>query len=202
MQKLHFLASVFLLLSVAAGAQQRLDNKESAFRFGAKAGVNINKIAGEAFRDKYSYNYTLGSFAQINLTPKIGIQPEINFTQSSAEVSDDASSVYDDLFLDGAQKKAKLNYLKVPVLLNVNLGTSNRFKLQVGPQWGKLLHTNADNKSFFKGSDISALGGLWLQLPVINLGARYEVGLSNINDVVHQDKWKAQAFQVFVGITF
>lgn len=202
MQKLHFLFSAFLLFSVAAGAQHFDENKESAVRFGAKAGVNINKIAGEAFRDKYSYNYTLGGFAQINFSRKIGIQPEINFTQSSAEVSDDASTVYDDLFLDGNQKKAKLNYLKVPVLLNVDLGTSNRFKLQVGPQWGKLLHTNTDDKSFFKGSDISALGGLWLQLPVINLGARYEVGLSNINDAVHQDKWKSQAFQFFAGITF
>ena len=57
----------------------------------------------------------------------------------------DACNVYDDLFLDGSQRKAKLDYLKVPLLLNINVGPSKRVKLQLGPQYGGLLNQKVDS---------------------------------------------------------
>jgi hypothetical protein len=179
---------------------------ENFFRVGAKEGVNINKIHGQSYKHGFSYDYLLGGFLQFNFSPRLGIQPEINFTQSSPKFTDDATDIYDDLFAGGRQKKVKLNYIKIPVLLNVNIGPSRRVKLQLGPQVGGLLKQKIDslnnNVDLYKKSDWSAVGGLWIQIPFINLGARYELGLTNINGVDDRQKWKSQGFTLFAGFTF
>ncbi|MDQ6763396.1 MAG: PorT family protein [Bacteroidota bacterium] len=179
---------------------------ENFFRFGAKAGLNINKISGQAYKSGFNYNYLLGAFMQFNFSKTFGLQPELNFVQSSSEFTNDPSNVYDDLFFGGNQKTAKLDYIKVPVLLNINIGPSKRVKLQLGPQIGGLLKQTVDslknNGDIFKKSDWAAVGGLWIQIPFVNLGARYEVGLTNLNDIDNQQKWKSQAFTIFAGFTF
>ena len=180
-------------------------DKESLFRWGFKGGLNLNKIDGKSFKDEFKYNYFLGGFMQINITKKFGLQPELNFVQTSAEQSDDITVIYDDLFLDGEQKKAKLDYLKFAGLLNIDIGPSQRVKLQLGPQWGMLLSEAVDSvktpKDIFKKGEFSVVGGLMLQLPLIHIGARYEVGMTNLNDIDAQDKWKNQAWQFFIGVT-
>ena len=87
--------------------------KESLFRWGFKGGLNLNKIEGKSFKNEFNYNYFLGGFMQINITRKFGIQPELNFVQTSAEQSDDITVIYDDLFLGGTQKKAKLGLFEI-----------------------------------------------------------------------------------------
>ncbi|MEO6290398.1 MAG: porin family protein [Ginsengibacter sp.] len=207
MKRIIFLLLSFLSLS--AFSQKKFDpntDHENFFRIGAKAGVNINKINGQSYKEGFNYNYLLGGFMQFNFSRTFGIQPEINFVQSSAAFTNDASDVYDDIFRDASQRKAKLDYIKVPVLLNVNIGPSKRVKLQLGPQFGRLLSQTVDslqnNGNIFKKSDLAAVGGLWIQIPFINLGARYELGLNNLNDIDNQQKWKSQAFTLFVGFTF
>jgi hypothetical protein len=204
MQKLFFV----LLLSTgfAAQAQHFDDDKESFFRIGAKGGVNINKIQGKSYNDGFNYNFQVGGFMQFNFSKRFGIQPEVNFVQSSSEFSDDANTIYDDLFLDGSQKKAKLNYLEVPVLLNINVGQSRRVKLQIGPAYGGLLKQTVDSLKnggdLYKNHEWSAIGGFFIQLPFFNIGARYKMGLSNINAIDNRQSWKSQSIQVFAGITF
>ena len=194
-------------LCLNAYSQKKKDpaEKESLFRWGFKGGLNLNKIQGQSFNNEFSYNYALGGFMQINFSRKLGIQPEINFVQTSAEQSDDITDIYDDLFLGGDQKKAKLDYLKFAGLLNIDIGPSQRVKLQLGPQWGVLLDEAVDSlkapQDVFKKSEFSVLGGIMLQLPLIHIGTRYEIGLTNINGIDNQDQWKSQAWQFFVGIT-
>jgi hypothetical protein len=202
-----YLIIVFLFLSHLVFSQRSNDfEHENFFRIGAKAGVNINKINGQSYKKGFSYDYLLGGFMQFNFSKKLGIQPEINFTQSSSKFTDDATDIYDDLFTGGSQKKVKLSYIKVPVLLNINIGPSKRVKLQVGPQVGGLLKQKIDSLNnhadLFKKSDWSAVGGLWIQLPFINLGARYELGLTNINDIDNRQNWKSHGFTLFAGFTF
>lgn len=203
-----FLA-LLLFLSFHAFSQRKFDpnsEHENFFRIGAKAGVNINKISGQSYKSGFNYNYLLGGFMQFNFSKRFGLQPEVNFVQSSSEFSDNASNVYDDIFRDGSQRKAKLNYIKVPLLLNVNVGSSKRVKLQLGPQVGGLLSQTIDslktNHNIFKKGDWAAVGGLWIQLPFVNIGGRYEVGLANLNDIDNNEKWKSQAFTIFAGFTF
>ena len=204
-----FLITLLMCCSIYGFSQKRFDpnaDRENFFRIGAKAGVNINKITGQSYKEGFNYNYLLGGFMQFNFSKTFGLQPEINFVQSSSDFTDDASDVYDDLFRDGSQRKARLNYIKVPLLLNINVGPSKRVKLQVGPQIGGLLNQSVDslkdNRDIFKKGDWAAVGGLWIQLPFINIGGRYEIGLSNLNDIDNSEKWKSQAFTIFAGITF
>jgi len=202
------LAVLLLLIPVTVSSQvnKKLDmDHEKFFRFGAKGGVNINKISGKSYESGFNYNFQAGVFLQFNISNRFGIQPEVNFVQSQSAFTKDATDIYDDLFLDGSQKKAKMNYLEVPVLLNMNIGPSKRVKLQAGPAYGGLLKQTVDslkaNANFYKNSEWSLIGGLWIQVPFINLGARYKLGLTNINGIDDKQTWKSQAIQIFVGIT-
>jgi hypothetical protein len=204
----RILPIMLVIFALPALAQKNIDEEtERFFRFGFKGGVNINKIQGKSFSDAFSYNYVLGGFLQFNFSNKWGLQPEVNFSQSSSEITNDNSEIYDDLFLGGEQKKAKLDYLKIPILLNLNVGPSKRVKLQAGPQWSHLLGSRVDslrnpNQSIFKKGDFSLLGGIWLQLPVVHIGARYEHGLTNMSEEGIREKWRHQAFHIFAGLTF
>lgn len=183
------------------------DNEhENFFRFGFKGGVNINKFQGEPYKRGFRYNFQAGAFLQFNFSERFGVQPEVSFVQASSELTDDAGDISDDLFGGGTQNKAKLNYLEIPVLLNVNLGGSKRVKLQAGPSYGLLLKEKVDsirtNANIYKNGEWSLMGGIWFQLPVVNLGARYKLGLTNINNTATDETWKNQAIQVFIGVTF
>ncbi|MGC4101820.1 porin family protein [Ferruginibacter sp.] len=206
MKKILTAVLLFVTYCTAAQRNRLSEDHENFFRFGAKGGVNVNKITGQSYKSGYNYNYQVGGFVQFNFSRRFGIQPEVNFVQTSSEFSNYPNDIYDDLFRDGSQKKSTLNYLEVPVFLNVNLGPSKRIKLQVGPSYGGLLKQTTDslksNGNIYKNAEWSAIGGLWIQLPLINLGARYKLGLTDINAVDDCQTWKSQAIQVFVGVTF
>lgn len=207
-KKKILLPLLLIIISVNITAQRNSLDKdhENFFRFGAKGGVNINKVTGQAYNNEFKYNFQVGGFMQINFSSRFGFQPEVNFVQSQSEFADDPNNIYDDLFGNGSQHKAKLDYLEVPLLLNINVGPSKRVKLQVGPAYGGLLKQTVDslktNGDIYKNSDWSAIGGLWIQLPFFNIGARYKLGLTNINAIDDRDKWKSQSIQIFAGVTF
>lgn len=196
------------LTSVAQDKKDRDDDfeKENFFRFGAKAGVNVNKISGQSYKQGFNYNYQLGTFFQFNFSKRFGLQPEFNLVQSSYEFTNDANDIYNDIFLGGSQKKASLNYLEVPLLLNINVGESKHVKLQFGPAYGSVLKQTVDSLksggSIYKNAEFSAIGGLWIQLPFVNLGGRYKIGLNDVNGIDNRQAWRSQAIQVFVGVTF
>jgi hypothetical protein len=213
------LAATLLFCSLTCVAQKDKSNKKSKdinadtenfFRFGFKGGVNLNKISGDSYKQGFNFNYQIGGFVQFNFSKRFGLQPEISFVQSSSTFSNDQTDIYNDLFLDGSQKTATLNYLEIPVLLNINVGESKHVKIQVGPSYGGLLSKTIDNLNNknsdslnFKNADWSVIGGLWVQLPVVNFGARYKLGLSDINNsAIKSETWSNQAIQVFAGITF
>jgi len=205
MKKIIIPALLFALSLQAISQKNDPSEKESLIRFGFKGGLNLNKIEGKSFKDEFSYNFQLGAFMQFNLSRKLGIQPELNFAQATAEQSDDITVIYDDIFLGGDQVKVRLNYLKLAGLLNFDLGPSQRVKLQLGPQWGILLNEKVDSvktsQNIFKNGEFSVLGGIMFQLPAIHIGTRYEIGLTNINGIDNQDAWKRQSWQFFIGIT-
>ena len=96
----------------------------------------------------------------------------------------------------------------MPLLLNINIGPTNKVKLQLGPAYGGLLKQTVDsikagaNSNVYKNAEWSAIGGLWIQLPLVNIGARYKLGLTDINAINNKQTWKSQAIQVFMGVTF
>jgi hypothetical protein len=58
------------------------------------------------------------------------------------------------------------------------------------------------SESIFKNGDFSLAAGIMFQLPLVHFGARFEQGLTNVNDIDNRDTWRSQAFQIFAGITF
>lgn len=206
MQK-TFLIILILVSSTAMAQRNGLGgDHENFFRFGVKGGVNINKISGNSYKEGFNYNFQAGAFVQINFSRRFGLQPEVNFVQTSSEFTNDPNDIYYDLFQGGSQKKSKLNYLEVPLLLNINVGPSKRIKLQAGPAYGGLLKQTVDslknNGNIYKNGEWAAIGGVWIQLPLVNLGARYKLGLTDLNAVDNRQSWKSQSIQVFIGLTF
>jgi hypothetical protein len=206
--KSFFVLGLLGMCSLLNAQKKSLDfDHENKFRFGASAGVNLNKLDGKTFNNGFDYNYQLGAFIQLNLTHKFGIQPELHFAQLSTEFSNDGTDIYDDLFLGGDQVKAKLSYVKFQTLFNLNVGPSKRFKLQLGPQAGFLANENVnklvnENQELFKKTAWAAIGGVWIQLPLIHLGGRFEQGITNINNIDNRQNWKRQTITIFAGVTF
>lgn len=184
--------AAFLFFSLAGMAQH-----VPVFQLGVKGGVNITKIDGQSFSDEFNYGYHAGAFATIKITNHIQIQPEVLFNQFNTKVDTAFSNVLNVKNL----KDVKLNYLSIPLLLNI---TPVKFiSFQVGPQFGVLLdkHKNLfeNGKDAFSGGDLSMLAGVQLNFAGLRLSGRYMVGLANINDVSNSDKWKNQGFQVSLG---
>jgi hypothetical protein len=170
------------------------------FHIGAKAGANIIKIDGKSFKDQFRYGYHAGGFAEIGLTNKIGIQPEVMFNQYTTKVDSNFSNVYHNVLNQG---NIKLNYLSIPILLNVKL-LGNFLTLQAGPQYSVLIQKSKtllqNGVNAFKNGDFAMIGGAQIKVGGIRLDGRYVVGLKNINDIDNQNKWKSQGFQLSAGI--
>ena len=199
-----------VLLFVQASIAQRNDvddiDRENFFRIGAKGGININKIPGLTYNQGFNFNYFIGGFVQFNFSKRFGIQPEVNFVQSTSTFTNDITAVTDDLFHGGTQPAAKLNYLEIPILLNMNLGQSRHVKLQLGPSYGMFLNngyaSTTEEPLQYKNGMLSAVGGLWIQLPFVYIGGRYQYGFKDIYDPLTKQTGKNQAIQIFTGFTF
>ncbi|MEJ7625441.1 MAG: porin family protein [Ferruginibacter sp.] len=189
--KTFSLALIVIITSLSVSAQ--------SFKIGIKGGADINKISGKSFKDEFSFGYHLGAFAEIGLTSRFGIQPEVLFSQVTADTSSNFSQVYQFNNIS----KIKLSYLKIPLLLNY---MPNKFvSLQAGPQYGILIDQNKDllknGKDAFSNGEFSMLGGIQLNISKIRIYGRYAVGLNNINDIDDQEKWKNQTVQLGIGLT-
>lgn len=129
------------------------------------------------------------------------------FSSTKTKTTDDFSEIYNTGNLEDNGKKITMSYLSIPLLANIDLGTP-RLKLQVGPQFSALVSDKkvlGAAKEAFKGGDISGVAGLWLQLPIVNVSARYVIGFNDvkdINSVANTSNWKNQSIQLGVGVSF
>ncbi|MBC7721219.1 MAG: PorT family protein [Pedobacter sp.] len=165
---------------------------------GIKAGANLTKIDGVSFDDSYKLSYQAGGFVEIDFSKKFGIQPEVLFSQTTSKTESGTSPIYTNI---NKNTDVNLNYLTIPVLLRYNVG--KLVTLNLGPQFGILL--NKDNSLFangqnaFKGGDFSMVGGAQLNISAFRIYGRYNIGLTNINDIDDKDKWKSKQIQLGIG---
>ena len=157
-------------------------SQAQGFHLGIKAGANLFKVDGESFNQEFQFGYVVGAFSEVNFTPNLGIQPELLFSQTNYRTGTQFSNIYPDGIND---VKGKLNYLSIPVLLSFR--PIPFLSLLVGPQFGILLnqdeHLVNNAEDAFKKGDISLVGGAQLNLAALKIGARYVVGLNNINNI-------------------
>lgn len=170
---------------------------QAQFAIGIKAGpnfANINTDAslGENYKNRTGFHG--GAFALIKLT-KIGIQPELIFSQQGSTVE-----------FNGTSYEQNVDYMNIPVILKFYL--VGGLNLQVGPQFGFVTKAEGENpltgqiddiKDELKGSDLSAGLGLGFDAPFgLTLDARYNLGLSEVSDDAAR-QIKNQVFQISVG---
>lgn len=191
---------LYLLFVVAGMGVAQTANGQAQFALGIKAGPNFSKLdvnssAGDNYKSRTGFHG--GAFALIKLT-KIGIQPEILFSQQGSKVT-----------FNSGDGEANFDYINIPIILK--LYTIAGLNLQVGPQFGFLsggevketiggITTTYDAKEFYKGSDFSAALGIGWDLPFgLTLDARYNLGLSKVNDGQNSSQSKNQVFQISAG---
>lgn len=191
MQRKLFLAFALLAsISTASMAQ--------SFNLGLKGGANLQKIDGSTFSQEFKFGYNLGAFAEIYLGNKIGIQPELMWSQAAYKTGSNLGSL-SPVFSD---MDVKLSYMQVPLLLNIR--PVKLFTLQVGPQYSILINESKsvlqNGQEAFKKGDLSMLAGGQINLGGLKVGARYSVGLNNLSDVANQSSWKSSGIQLYVGL--
>jgi hypothetical protein len=187
-------AFVLSILLVIAG----LPSQAQGFHVGIKAGANLFKVDGESFSQEFQFGYMAGIFTQIYVNSKWGIQPELNFNQTNYRTGSNFSAVVPDGVDD---VKGKLNWLTIPLLLSYR--PIPVLSLLAGPQYGILVnqdeHLINNAGDAFKKGDLAAVAGAQLNLGPVMAGARYVVGLTNLNDVTNQSTWRNEGWQLYAG---
>lgn len=167
---------------------------------GLKGGANFASVdvsdARATWNNKTGFHG--GAFGLIKIT-KIAIQPELIFSQQGSKVN-----------FNGQDLNANFSYLNVPILLKFYLAAG--LNLQVGPQFGFLTSAesdynpltqsaqNTDIKDYYKNSDVSVGLGLGWDLPLgITLDARYNLGVTEIQNDANLQAAKNQVFQLSLG---
>ncbi|TAE09236.1 MAG: PorT family protein [Bacteroidetes bacterium] len=174
-----------------------------AFRLGIKGGANFTKIGGESFSNDFNFGYHLGGFAEIDFNKSIGIQPEVLFNQSNTQTSANFNNIYIGIGGTASQgEQVRLDYLSIPVLLRIN--ASKMVTLLVGPQYSILINHKenlfTNGREAFKNGDFALATGLQLNLQSFRVYGRYNIGLSNMNDIDNKDRWRNQQLQLGIGI--
>jgi Outer membrane protein beta-barrel domain len=168
MKKIILMGTVCLLVNYVVNAQV------AHAQFGLKAGVNFANIH---VKDAEGYDsrtgFYVGGLAHVHITRYFALQPEVIYSTQGAEIG---------------SLKRKQDYINVPVLAQYMV--NNGFRLQTGPQVGFL--TSAKNKTGDVEVDIKdqlntvdfawAFGASYLSKTGLGLDARYNLGISNIND--------------------
>lgn len=169
------------------------------FSIGPKVGANITGLNGLQFEKGYDFSYHVGAFAEIGLSEKVALQPELLWSQSVVNPGATFSSLYSSSLTD--LSNVKLNYISIPVLLNIR--PVKMLSFQVGPQFGILLDaknsTITNVKSAFKSGDFSMMAGVQLKVLAFRFYGRYGFGIANINDI-SEDTWKSKTLQLGIGL--
>jgi hypothetical protein len=192
----------FILFFAVCLAGITATQAQGSFKIGVRAGSTMYKIDGQSFKKGFNFGYHLGGALEIMFNKKFGIQPEVLFNKSTTETGDNINDILAGLNLSAA---TDLRYLSIPVLVNIR-PSGGPLTLQLGPQFGILMTDGQtlvqSGTAAFKKGDLSLLGGVQLGFAGFRVYGRYGVGLSNLNDLTDQQKWRSQMIQLGVGLMF
>ncbi len=146
---------------------------------GIKAGLNLYTINTDNNTDFNTMaGFHAGLIGHIHITRQFALQPEIVYSAQGAKYASDE-----------VDTKVKLGYINVPVMFQYMF--DNGFRLQAGPHVGFLTsaksetnNVSVDIKDNLKTIEFALGAGVGYVNPSSGLGidARYNLGLSNINE--------------------
>jgi hypothetical protein len=184
--------TAIFLITIAANAQEK-------FGIGIKVGQNFSSVNSVAV-DRHAASYHGGITAQIGLTEKISLVPEILLSQTKLATNLSITDVLGDNKYK--PETYHLNYLILPLMVQVKPFSS--LLLQAGPQYGILLDQKKDGidnaQLAFRQGEFSFVGGAKVNLGGFFVYGRYVIGLQNINDLQDQLKWKTTQWQLGLGM--
>ena len=169
------------------------------FHMGVKFGTDMQKINGASFSEKFAFGYHLGGFAELKLSKSITFQPELYYSAVKLDTGTKFSETYNSISLS----KLKFGYLNIPLILNIKSG--EKMVVQLGSRYGILVDNNLSIRnnveSAFKKGDFSVLAGLQFNFSKLKVYGRYQIGLSNLNDIAGStETWKSQTFHIGLGL--
>jgi hypothetical protein len=181
MRKILFAAVVTVLGFVNVKAQE--------IKLGVKGGLNFASVSGDyAGTPETVTAFNFGVMAEMPLTEKFSFQPEALFSGQGFAIDDTIVA---------------LNYLNIPLMGKYYV--TKGFSLEAGPQIGFLLSAkqeSIDVKDSFHSLDYGVNFGVGYKLNNgLNFGARYNVGLSDINNTTDYTN-KNGVLQVSIGYFF
>lgn len=172
-----------------------LNSQAQLLRLGAKAGINYANLTGsditvnkENYKSEAISSYHIGLLAEVKLTEKLGIQPELLYSTQGASYKNAIKEFTNEL-----------GYLSIPVMAKIYL--NNTFSLELGPQASFLLSEKKnvdfeDSKTF----DFAIAGGLGVKITKsIFVQGRYGLGLTEVST---NAKAKNSVVQVSAGFMF
>ncbi len=142
--------------------------------FGAKAGLNLAFITGDDTEDiTPNTDFHFGIMAEFKISDKFSFQPELIYSGQGSDLN------------IASEGRISLNYLNLPLIGKYYV--TKQLSLEAGPQIGYLLSTkggSVDFKEFLKAADFGVGFGVGYKLDNgLNFSARYNLGLTNINNV-------------------
>lgn len=187
--------------------------------YGVKGGLNVSTMLGDVDGTKARTSFHAGAVLEISLNDKFSIQPEVLF---SAQGVKEKYSEYAYGYTLKSDSKLKMNYLNIPIMAKYYV--IEGLSIEAGPQIGILLSAKADAdqkvyyngtieeaislsevnvKDSFKGIDLGLNFGIGYKLDFgLAFNARYNLGLTNINDDFIDGKIRNGVFQFSAGYFF
>ena len=169
MKKLFFLLILSIFFNLVLIAQK------GRSQFGIKGGVNIANLKvddGSDYDPRTGFH--IGGLMHIHVDDHWAVQPELVFSAQGGK---------------SGNTEIKLNYINIPILLQYM--TNSGFRLQTGPQLGFLISAESevgdvgvDIDDNIKSIDFAwAFGAGYLFASGFGIDARFNLGISDINDV-------------------
>jgi len=197
MYKLILVAGLVMFVTGNGYAQKKSS-------LGVRAGLTSANLkfsgGGTSITADSKIGFYSGLFAQIGVSAKFAIQPEIFYSLLGTKFSQGSG-----------EDKVNLEYINLPVLAKY---TNEGFSIIVGPQIGFLISakektaaSNSDIKDSFNSTDIAGIIGAGFTFTNgFGFDARYQLGLANIgskdNPYLGDAKIKSNAFMVGLHFIF
>lgn len=185
---------VFLLLAFTASVAAV---NAQGISFGLKAGASLanltSKYDDETESADMKTGFNAGVFANIAFTENLSFNPELMFSLEGAKDED---------------AKINFGFVNIPLLLQYN---ASGFYAETGPQLGLLLNAKykddeeeIDIKESYRTASIAWAVGLGYKLENgIGIGARYNLGLSNLlEESEDTEGYKLKGNVIQIGLTY
>jgi hypothetical protein len=186
---------VIFAISIAAFSNAQKSKQDEGIKLGIKGGLNVSSLMGDAKDVAIRTSIHAGLVAEIIVSDKFSIQPELLYSGQGATETFDGGG------------RIKLDYITLPVLAKFPIAKS--LSLEAGPQVGFLVSgkrkTNDSNDKIegAKTIDFGLDAGLEYELNNgVFFQARYNLGLTDIGSGPENSRISNSVIQFSIGKLF